>query len=142
MRPKVALFWLSVAVITGCAELHHIQLGDIDNRDIFKRRQKIDIKVSETSLQSAKAEKLPKKSDPEDMEELGNLLAAFRLFQMGPLTGSPVFKPKYADKIYENIMEKCRSGVVSGLTSIRETMGYPAVSGEIVKITGYCLMKE
>ena len=64
-----------------------------------------------------------------------------KLFQMGPRTGNPVFDDTYSDPMMKLLKARCPSGRISGLTSIRETASYPLVSGEIVKLTGYC-MKE
>ena len=62
---------------------------------------------------------------------------------MGPRTGEPVWSSDtYADKVYLGLYEKCPSGQITGLTSIREINKYPVVSGEIVKITGFCLKKK
>lgn len=64
------------------------------------------------------------------------------LFQMGPRTGKPVYNASYARNVIEMVYEKCPSGKITGLMSIRETRSYPVISGEIVKITGYCMLKK
>ena len=61
------------------------------------------------------------------------------LFQYGPSTGNKVYSETYADSIYSDIKKKCMSGNVTGLVAIRETRKYPIISGEIIKIKGYCL---
>ena len=66
---------------------------------------------------------------------VGDIIA---LFQMGPKTGKPVFTPKYSDQIIHELRTTCPSGRITGLTMVRETADYPVVSGEIVKVVGYC----
>ena len=34
---------------------------------------------------------------------------------------------------------ECPSGKLTGLMSVRESRKYPVISGEIVKVTGYCV---
>ena len=58
---------------------------------------------------------------------------------MGPRTGARVFSDSYMDKITEEVYKKCPSGNITGLTSTRETARYPVITGEIAKITGYCI---
>lgn len=128
--------------LTGCAQLHHAQIGDIDNRPGYVKTP-FDIKLSETGV---------------NLEEIGaasrallrgragkqaqGVAAIVGLFQMGPHTGNAVYTKDYAITMAKLVYEKCPSGHVTGLTSIRETRKYPIVSGEIVKITGYCLQKK
>lgn len=70
-----------------------------------------------------------------DVSAIANIIA---LFQMGPRTGVPVYSEHYAEHLMYEIYEKCPSGQVTDLMSIRETRKYPVISGEIVKITGTC----
>ena len=58
---------------------------------------------------------------------------------MGPKTGNPVFDDTYSDALAEMLL-KCPSGQISGLVSVRESAHYPIVSGEVIKLVGYCLM--
>ena len=90
--------------------------------------------------------------DLEEVAEFGNDLGrmtkrdketegAMDLMKMansGPKTGYPVFDVKYSDGLMDKIKAACPSGKVSGLTSVRETADYGMVSGEIVKLVGYC----
>lgn len=65
--------------------------------------------------------------------------AVIALFQQGPRTGNPVYVEGYAEKLIYEIYEKCPSGKITGVTSIRETRKYPVISGEIVKVSAYCV---
>jgi hypothetical protein len=129
-------------LLSGCAQLHHAQIGDIYSPPGYVKKP-FDIKISESGV---------------NLEEIGAisraviggtrgrdaqaLAGAIGLFQMGPRTGNPVYVNNYAQKVMQLIYEKCPSGDVSGLTSIRETRKYPVVSGEIVRVTGYCLIRK
>lgn len=130
---------LTGVVLSGCAVLHHVQVGDIDNTT-GKSKVPFDIKVSETgvSLQDVKAisRAAVGKEKSKEVEEIANIIA---LFQMGPHTGNGVYVKDYARNLATEIVQKCPSGQVTGLMSIRETRKYPVISGEIIKVTGYCL---
>ena len=61
------------------------------------------------------------------------------LVNMGPRTGNPVYADDYAHKILDYVYAECPSGKLTGLTSVREAKAFGAVSGEIVRISGYCI---
>ncbi|MBX3021993.1 MAG: hypothetical protein KF799_09980 [Bdellovibrionales bacterium] len=136
------VFVLLGMIVAGCAQLHHVQMGDVYSPDGYVK-QPFDIKVSETGVNlqeiGAASKALLNKQAGERMERAAALVG---LFQMGPRTGNPVYVTGYTDGLVRAIYEKCPSGNVSGLMSVRETRKYPVVSGEIVKITGYCLVKK
>jgi hypothetical protein len=118
--------------------VHHVQFGDIDNTKGYKQVP-IDVKVSETgvSLDDAKmiAGALGSSAGQENLKILG-------YFQMGPRTGNPVYVKNYTHSIATSVEDQCKSGRVTGLQSIRETRKYPVISGEIVRVTGYCMVKR
>ena len=126
--------------MASCAQLHHVQVGEIENRSGFVQKP-FDIKISETgvSIQEAAgvAKVLSSKQTNQEIQQVANVIA---MFQMGPRTGNPVYVKDYAKNLILLIYEKCPTGQVTGLTSVRESRKYPVVSGEIVKITGYCLL--
>jgi len=122
----------------GCAALYHIQLGDIDNRNEFIKIP-FDIKVSEVGVdlkQSGKVIDILGRNKNKQGERAGNFI---EMFQMGPRTGLPVYSTKWAEQIIYKVYEACPSGKVTGLMSIRENRNYDVVSGEIIKVTGFCL---
>jgi hypothetical protein len=134
------LFLLAFGV-SGCAILHHVQIGELDNRKDFVKVP-FDIKVSEVGVdlkQAGKAVDLIGKNKNKQGEKAGNFI---EMFQMGPRTGMPVYSTKWAETVIYKIYEACPSGQVTGLMSIREHRDYSVVSGEIVKITGYCLKRK
>lgn len=138
---KILMFTLSTLFTFGCAFLHHAQVGQIDNRDSSKST-KFDIKVSEMGVSTEEIGKLARATKSADGDKLGNIAEIVAMFQMGPKTGAPVYNPGYAEKLILEIYKRCPTGKVTGLMSIRETRKYPVISGEIVKITGYCIETE
>ncbi len=141
-RMKKILLSLCLVVFSGCAFMHHTQIGEIDS-SIVLRGQRFEVLVNETgfstqelaSTGAAIARASGNSQSANEIQGVGEIIA---LFQMGPKTGKPTFTDQYADNIYYAILDKCPSGRVSGITSIREMAHYPIVSGEIVKIIGYC----
>lgn len=126
-----------LCTLSSCAILHHTQVGEIDNR---KRGKPFELLVSETGVNIKEARDILKAtSKSKQAKQMDDLAGIISLFQMGPRTGNMVFDDSYADEILELIAQECPSGKVTGLNSIRETAKYPVVSGEIVKVTGYCL---
>ena len=136
---KKYILTILILANSGCAILHHTQVGDVDS-SIVKEGRRFEILVSETGFNFKEASEAGKllTRDSKTQSDIGNAQAILSLFQMGPRTGNQVFSPEYPDKIFDLIRKECPTGRYSGLTSIRETAKYPVVSGEIVKITGYC----
>ncbi len=139
---KINLLLISLFMFSGCAIMHHTQIGEVDS-DIVLKGQRFEVAVSEMGfsadeLASAGAAVARASKNSQTAEHIEGANAILALFQMGPKTGKPTFTDQYADKIYYSILEKCPSGKVSGITSVREMASYPIVSGEIVKIIGYC----
>ena len=133
---------LCVFFITGCAQLHHVQVGEIVSHPRYVQKP-FEIKLSETGVNLQEVSDIAKAtSSGQGSEDVQNAMAIIGLFQMGPRTGNPVFVKDYAKNLIQLIYEKCPSGKVTGLMSIRETRKYPVISGEIVKVTGYCLIAK
>lgn len=133
---------LAFIITSACAQLHHVQIGEIVNNSNYVQKP-FDIKISETGINLQEAADIAKFVGNKDQGDTAQSIAnTIGLFQMGPLTGNPVYVKDYAKNLIQVIYEKCPSGRVTGLTSIRETRKYPVVSGEIVKVTGYCLIPK
>ena len=129
-------------LICGCAQLHHVQYGEIYSPQGYVKKP-FDIKMSETGVNIKEIGAISKAVlNNRSGDNLGKAAEALSLFQMGPRTGNPVYSKDYTKNLAQLIYEKCPSGNVSGLYSVRETRKYPVVSGEIVKITGYCLIPK
>ncbi len=138
MRLSVCL--MVFLFLSGCAFMHSTQLGEIDSRVISKGR-KFQILVSETGFNLDEAAGILRAttSHAQTQQQIGQVQAVIGLFQMGPRTGNQVMSETYADGLFDMIRKECPKGRISGLMSVRESAKYPVVSGEIVKLTGYCL---
>jgi len=122
----------------GCAVMHHTQIGEVDS-DLVLNGRKFDIKVSNVGISFQEAAEISKIfANKEEKKKIQRFQDIVSLFQMGPTTGNPVLSDKYADVIVKRLKKECPSGKFSGLTLVRETAVYPVISGEIVKITGFC----
>lgn len=134
--------WI-VMFLPACAVLQHVQVSDIDGSRAY-RSDRFEIQVNQTGLDVEEASDLIKaistsKKGDETADKIANFIS---LFQQGPSTGNGVFSDRYAEDIITRIHEQCPSGRISGLMSIRETIKYPVLSSEIIRITGYCLNKK
>ena len=124
---------------TGCVAMHHAQVGEIDSKTVLEG-ERFEIKLSAVGVDTE--EVLDGAADVAGLagksEEAQSIADIIKLFQMGPRTGYPTFKDHYSDEVIDKLRAACPSGSVSGLVSIRETADYGMVSGEIVKLVGYC----
>ncbi len=134
---KNLFLYAPALLLTGCAFMHHVQLGQIDARK-SDAMIPFDIKVSETGVSVEEIGGIAKQFNTKGGDAAGGIAGIIGLFQLGPRTGNPVYTEKYAERLIYQIHEKCPSGKVTGLMSVRETRKYPVISGEIVKITGFC----
>ncbi len=131
------LFAICAIALSGCAHLHHVQIGQIDNRKALIDVP-FEILMSETGVSTEDVAAIARATRTNAGKDAGNVAAIIGLFQMGPRTGNPVYSERYAEKLVYEIYRKCPSGRVSNLVSIREMRKYPVISGEIVKVTGVC----
>lgn len=122
----------------GCAILHHAQVGMIDNR-AGSSAVPIEIMVSEAGVNLDEAADIARATGSRTGDDAAGLAKMIAFFQIGPRTGNPVYNERYAEKVLSLIHEQCPSGRVTGLMSVREMRKYPVISGEIIKITGFCL---
>jgi hypothetical protein len=128
--------------IGGCAQLHSVQLTDLEG-DACQARgcSDFEMKVSETGVSVQEAAGVAKAfTQGKAQERIGDLEAIIGLFQFGPRTGNIVFSDEYADRLASQILQQCPTGQLTSLMSIRETRKYPVVSGEIVKLKGKCVL--
>ena len=142
---KTRLVWtaaLAALNLFGCMRLHHVQLGDIDQTGDYTLRP-FDIKVSETGVSIDQARAVAGQfAGQQDRENMGQIATILALIQMGPRTGKNVYSETYADNLDKLLRQECPSGRITGLMAIRETRDYPVISGEIVKVTGYCQVRR
>jgi hypothetical protein len=129
--------------LQSCAIVHHVQVGDIEHKKNHVRMP-FEIKVSETGIDIQEAGNLAKSlsGNSKAGKQAEGITDFIAMFQMGPRTGKPIYNETYADSLAKSIYEKCPSGEITGLVIVREMASYPVVSGEIVKIKGYCLQEQ
>ncbi|HVY25885.1 MAG TPA: hypothetical protein VHB79_05010 [Polyangiaceae bacterium] len=123
----------------GCAHLHQLQIADIDSTG--GTLEPFEVQVNATGLSvhdSAEVAKLFATSE-HSKKNLDNAEQIIAMTQMGPKTGDPTFSDDWADGAAAQVLERCPTGHVTGLSARRETMDYPVISGEIVTIKGYCI---
>lgn len=141
---KKIIFGLCWA-LTSCASLYHVQVSDVENMD---RGRVIDVKVSETAFDfksmgqtgiNAAQRNAYRRGDRGDQDKLAGLEILWALTNYGPRTGLPVFTERYSDHVLDELIGRCPTGKITGITSIREAREYPYISGEIVNIRAYCI---
>ena len=136
MRKYFAI--VAVGLLTACARLDHVQIGDIDQSQGYLTP--FNVQVSQFGLEAAAAAEIgriaTKGQASQQFKQIRNILA---LMNMGPRTGNPVYDDQYANKVMEYIYAECPTGKLTGLTSVREAKVLGPVSGEIVRISGYCI---
>lgn len=131
-----------LSATAGCAVLHKTQISEIDNRNRYALVP-FEIKVSETGVDMQDVHAIARAfKDSKAADRVGDAAAIVGLFQMGPRTGGPVYVEGYAKRLIYALHQQCPNGGITGVTSVRETRKYPVISGEIVKINGYCLRRR
>ncbi|WP_411821694.1 hypothetical protein [Leptospira sp. 'Mane'] len=144
MKKLHIFLFLLPAFFTQCAVLHHYSLGDIDNRTPHLKRFKV--MVSEKGININEGLALVQgglyasnsSSNADAIRDIEYVKLIITLSTMGPRTGAMTFVKNYTDTIPDLIYKECPSGNITGLQSIRETAKYPVITGEIIRIEGYC----
>ena len=128
----------AVGLLAACARLDHVQIGQIDQTQ--GSLTPFTVQISELGFDGVTTAEIgrivTKEKAAQQFETVRNILA---LINMGPSTGNPVFDDGYAEKVMEYIYAECPTGKLTGLTSIREARTSGPISGEIVRISGYCI---
>jgi len=132
-------FLSTPAWLSGCAILYHVQVGQIDSREADAAWIPIEVMVSEMGVSTEDIGRMAQAANSRAGDAASDAAAIVSMFQIGPRTGNPIYNPGYAEKVVYLLHEKCPSGRITGLMSVREMRKYPVISGEIVKITGFCL---
>ena len=131
--------------MSSCASLYHVQVADVENAS---RGRVIDVKVSETAFDikgmgqtglSVAQRNAHRRGDVRTSDQLAGLEVILALSNYGPRTGLPVFTERYSDYVLDDLITKCPTGRITGITSIREARQYPYISGEIVNIRAICI---
>jgi hypothetical protein len=137
MRPRFLVFLLLVPPLGGCTTLHHAQLDEIDATR--GHLEPFEIHASDVGVDVQQAGALASAmSRSRQPSKVANVMAALTY---GPKTGDITFDDRYADVVAEKILERCPTGRVTGLVSLRESTKYYVVSGEYVTVRGFCIVE-
>ena len=125
---------------TGCANMYNEQISDIDST-----RGKLvpfEVQASSTGVSVHDGAVVAKALAPNQhvREQAGIAEDIIALTQWGPQTGEPTFDEDWADGLVSQVLARCPSGRVTGLSARREAMKYPVISGEIVTVKGFCIL--
>lgn len=119
----------AVSLCSSCASLHSYQVDDIDSSS--GALTPFEVQVDETGFDIHQGMEIGKALvDRRSAKRLNTAEGVIALFQVGPSTGNPTFRDTWADGLVAAIRERCESGRVTGLTTVRESNHYPVVSGE------------
>lgn len=134
------VFWSA-----GCASLHRVGVGDLPGipEESGPEIREFVLRSSETGVDLGEAAKIAKvASNSRAVREAADgLETLWSLISFGPTTGKAVFTSDYPEELRTQLQAQCPGGEILGLRSVRETMKYPVVSGEIVNLRGFCLVK-
>ena len=125
--------------VTACAHMHHYQLGDIDSSE--GRLEPFTVRVDETGFDAQEALELAKDTSATGAgrQRMSDAQALLALFQVGHETGDATFRDDWADGVLAKVLARCPTGRMTGVSVVRESADYPALSGEIVTLKGYCV---
>ncbi len=130
---------LSCFLISSCAQLHTVKIGERNNSNTDAHH--FETKVNEMGINVQEATQIVKalgngnKGVNKATKTIDDL---WKMISYGPKTGNTVFDDKYADSISKSSLAACSANQTQGVVSVRESMKYPVLSGEIVKIEGIC----
>lgn len=138
MRYLTCLAAAFAVLAAGCAHVHHLDIGEIDNTHGAMTR--VDLKSSATGVDIGEAARITKAASNSKTVKDAADWAEFiwKLITYGPKTGEVTFVDNYADELPAQLKAACPGGHLTGVASVRETNKYPVVSGEIVRLTAYC----
>jgi hypothetical protein len=125
--------------LLGCMRLHSVQIGEVSTATV-QDGERFEIKLSAVGFSTREMGEIAKMaaSTKRERDTADSISAIVELFQMGPRTGDTVADPRFSDRLITEVRKRCPSGAVSGLMTVRETADYPGITGEIVKLVGYC----
>lgn len=136
---KTVLVGGALLSLTACSQLHHVQISDIDQSQ--GALTPISIRVNELGFDASETAQIASDlaSSEKDSENLQAVATILALMNMGPSTGTPVYNDAYADQIMQQVNAQCPSQKLTGLTSVRESTNVGTVSGEVVRVDGFCI---
>jgi hypothetical protein len=124
--------------LQGCAYMHHYQLSDIDSS--HGQLRPISVQVNDVGFNLNEATALLKSMETKSQAKRTDTASDFiSMFQYGPSTGDLTFNDTWGDRVSEALLARCPTGEITGVTTQREHMDYPVLSGEIITVKGYCV---
>ena len=131
--------WFSLVTAMACMKMHAIQIGEIEAQSV-RDGERFEIKLGALGFSAGELGDLASLAarSKQDRDAIGLITAIIELTQQGPRTGEPVFDPRFADRLHREILDRCPSGDISGLMTVRESGDYTGITGEIVKVVGFC----
>ncbi|MFT5806003.1 MAG: hypothetical protein ACI9LG_000247 [Moritella dasanensis] len=137
---KKYLLLTPILLLSACARMDHIQIGDIDQSQ--GKLKPISVKVSENTINVDATLALTDAvlSNGAGSDEVEALRTIWALMNMGPRTGNPVFNDAYAQNVLNQLHAQCQSGKITAIRSVREANDYAIASGEIVRIDADCII--
>ena len=123
---------------SGCAVLQHVEISEIDQS--AGAGSKFEVKASETGVNLQEGAGIAKavSSSSHTDKAADTVNTVWQLITFGPKTGNVVLSDTYADDTYARMNGLCAPARLAGVITIRETNKYPVISGEIVRVIGYC----
>ena len=111
----------------------------INRNQPMQNGKKVEILFSKTGVDLVEGARYVSLLGNKKFEKQGNQFAdILALFQMGPRTGNPLFGSAMTNDLHTKLLNICENQNLTSITMLRETNKYPVVSGEIIKVTGYC----
>ena len=111
-----AVLSLFVLFTTSCAYVYRVDLGEIDDRREFDKTY-FEVIVSELGVNTEEAVRLLGAFSGASEKEQKKTSDLIKLFQMGPITGNPVYNETYAENILLLIQQ---SGLMFKIWLIRQ----------------------
>jgi hypothetical protein len=134
--PRFHSLALSV-VLYGCAQMHHYQLNDLDST--HGTLQPISVQVNDVGFNLKEATALLQSVETQSQRKRSSAASDFiSMFQYGPSTGDLTFNDHWGDGVSAELLARCPTGHITGVTTQREHMDYPVLSGEIITVKGCC----
>jgi hypothetical protein len=130
-------------LLSSCAFVHRHYVGDINSHAVLNGTR-FELLFSKNGIDASEGARYvsvfsTNNKTSASADQWADIIA---LFQMGPRTGNPMFGSRMTRTIHKKLSTVCNNQPISGLTILRETNKYPVVSGEIIKVSGYCVLPK
>jgi hypothetical protein len=138
LKVKILLGTAFYIFLTACASLHNIQISEIDltqgeGKRFEVKKNAMGLNVSEAAgIAGAVSGTKAGRSAAKTVSDV------WKAITYGPKTGEVTFTDKYADDVPELVASSCSPNKMTGFVTARETNKYPVISGEIIRVIGYC----